>query len=82
MREDEYFGEEQEEDIYSVKEVEELLNDDEVSLSEESFMIGYDEEIQEKLDEKLCKFCRQSLDIEDRICPACGTSAQNSAEVM
>ena len=74
MDEDEYFGEEFEEDIYSAEEVEELLDDDKIDSREEGFMMGYDKEINSSYESNLCRFCRYSLDMEDAVCPACGTS--------
>jgi hypothetical protein len=80
MEEDDYFGEEFEEDIYSAKEAEELLDEDALSLKEEAFMIGYDEEMEGKAGKVICRFCKYELDTEDRICPACGASITNAVE--
>jgi hypothetical protein len=75
MDEDEYFGEEFEENsIYSTKDIEELLEDDKINSIEEGFMMGYDEEVRSFHGSQLCRFCRYTIDTEDTICPACGTS--------
>jgi len=81
MDEDEYYGEEFEENsIYSAKDVEELLDDDKIDSVEEGFMMGYDEEINGSLGSKPCRFCRYTLDMEDSVCPACGTSTAKVSE--
>lgn len=76
-----YTEEDREEDIYSDKEAEELLEDDEIMTREEAFMKGYDLDFDNSTEIKKCKTCGYEVDIDDKVCPVCGAGLRTTQEV-
>ncbi len=75
-----YTEEDRSDDIYSTDDVEELLDGDELMAREEAFMKGYDEERDNAMEGMTCKNCGYQVDIDDKICPLCGSGIRTSSQ--
>ncbi|MBR9676245.1 hypothetical protein GOV05_04505 [Candidatus Woesearchaeota archaeon] len=79
MREEEFYEEEIERnDVYNEEVANEMVDDDELMISEEAFMKGYDEDSDRypepdviKEENKLCPNCGERLKPDIIICPVC-----------
>lgn len=84
MEEKEFYDEEFDEDIYESKNVDELLDDDEIDNSEDAFLKGYDQDLDETYNEEeyentvLCPNCGEKLKQEITICPVCGQNLEEA----
>ena len=75
LRDEKFYADDFEEDIYDSEVVDELIESDEITDSEEAFLKGYDEELDHPSKEyegtRLCPNCGEKIKNDVLICPVC-----------
>lgn len=75
---EEYVGEDVDQDIFEEKD--NFLEDDDIILKQTSSVRGYDNDLSLKEKFDRCRSCGNEVDVDDKICNACGEILERLSE--